>query len=88
MPVEIAPRITVDERVRFGKPVIKGTRVPVELVLGKLAGGMTIEEILQEYGLEREDVLAALAYAAHLVAQEQVRVVPLSGSERGNHRGG
>lgn len=36
---EIAPRIVVDERVRFGKPVIKGTRVLVELVVGKLAGG-------------------------------------------------
>ncbi|MCX5636891.1 MAG: DUF433 domain-containing protein [Planctomycetota bacterium] len=39
--MEIAPRITVDEKIRFGKPVIKGTRVPVDLVLGKLAGGMT-----------------------------------------------
>ena len=75
MAVEIAPRITIDGRVRFGKPVIKGTRVPVELVLGKLAGGMTIEEVMREYELEREDVLAALAYAARLVAQEQVRAV-------------
>ena len=41
--MEIAPRISVDERVRFGKPVIAGTRVPVDLVLGKLAGGMTYE---------------------------------------------
>ena len=76
MPIELAPRITVDEQVHFGKPVIKGTRVPVELILGKLAGGMSIEEVMREYGLEREDVLAALAYAAQLVAQEQVRVVP------------
>jgi len=76
MSVELAPRITVDERVRFGKPVIKGTRVPVELVLGKLAGGMSIEEVMREYELEREDILAALAYAARLVAQEQVRAVP------------
>jgi uncharacterized protein (DUF433 family) len=41
--MEIAPRISVDERIRFGKPVITGTRVPVDLVLGKLAGGMTYE---------------------------------------------
>ena len=58
---EIAPRIVVDEAVRFGRPVIKGTRVPVDLVVGKLAGGMTTEEICDEYELQREDVLAALA---------------------------
>jgi uncharacterized protein (DUF433 family) len=78
MPIEIAPRIVVDEQVRFGKPVIQGTRVPVELILGKLAGGMTIEEVMREYELTREDLLAALSYAARLVAQEQVRAVPSS----------
>jgi uncharacterized protein (DUF433 family) len=61
---EIAPRIVVDEEVRFGKPVIKGTRVPVELVVGKLAGGMTFEEVMKEYDLTKRDILAALDYAA------------------------
>lgn len=70
---EIAPRIVVDEKVRFGKPVIKGTRVPVDLVLSKLAGGMTVEAVAEEYGLTREDVLASLAYAARTVADEQIR---------------
>lgn len=74
--VQIAPRIVVDERVRFGRPVIEGTRVPVDLVLAKLAGGMTTEAVADEYGLTREDVLAALAYAAHTVAAEEVRAVP------------
>jgi uncharacterized protein (DUF433 family) len=69
----IAPRIVVDEKVRFGKPVIKGTRVPVDLVVGKLAGGMAIEEVMVEYDLRKEDVLAVLDYAAKLVAQEEVR---------------
>jgi len=78
MAIEIAPRIVVDEKVRFGKPVIKGTRVPVELVLGKLAGGMTMEEVMREYELTREDLLAALSYTSRLVAQEQVRAVPSS----------
>lgn len=72
---EIAPRITVDQGVRFGRPVIRGTRVPVDLVIAKLAGGMATEEVAQEYGLEREDVLAALAYAARTLAEEQVRAV-------------
>jgi uncharacterized protein (DUF433 family) len=40
---EIAPRITIDETVRFGRPVIAGTRVPVDLVVGRLVGGITIE---------------------------------------------
>ena len=73
--LKLAPRIVVDERVRFGKPVIEGTRVPVEVVLGKLAGGMSVEAVGEEYGLNREDVLAALAYAARTVAAEEVRAV-------------
>lgn len=73
--MEIAPRITVDEKVAFGKPVIKDTRVPVELVVGKLAGGMTAEQVMAEYDLTREDILAALDYAAKVLAQEEVRVI-------------
>jgi uncharacterized protein (DUF433 family) len=75
MKKEIAPRIVVDEEVRFGKPVIKGTRVPVELVVGKLAGGMTFEEVMREYDLTKKDILAALGYAAKVLAQEEIRVV-------------
>lgn len=73
--MEIAPRITIDERVRFGKPVIKGTRVPVELIIGKLAGGMTYEEVMSEYDLLKEDILAALDYAAKHLSDEEVRAV-------------
>ena len=40
---------------------VKGTRVPVDLVVGKRAGGMTVEQVAEEYELERQDVLAALA---------------------------
>jgi uncharacterized protein (DUF433 family) len=73
---EIAPRITVDDKVRFGRPVIQGTRVPVEVVVGQLAAGMTVEQVAEEYGLTRDDVLAALAYAARAIADEQVRATP------------
>lgn len=72
---EIAPRIIVDEKIRFGKPVIKGTRVPVELVVGKLAGGMTFEEVMREYDLTQQDILAALNYAAKVLAQEEIRAI-------------
>jgi uncharacterized protein (DUF433 family) len=73
--MEIAPRITVDEKVRFGKPVIKGTRVTVDLILGKLAGGMTYEEVMTEYDLTKDDILAAIDYAAKRLSDEEVRVI-------------
>ena len=62
---ELLERVTIDPKVLVGKPVIKGTRLSVEFILGLLAHGMTIEEIVEEYaGLEREDVLACLSFAA------------------------
>lgn len=60
---EIAPRIVVDERIASGKPVIRGTRVPVALVVGKLAGGMTAALVAQEYELDPQDPLAVLSFA-------------------------
>jgi uncharacterized protein (DUF433 family) len=55
-----------------GKPIIKGTRVPLDIIIGSLAGGMQIEEIVKEYELQKEDVLATLAYAARLIAGEEI----------------
>lgn len=75
MIMEIAERITIDEKVRFGKPVIKGTRVPVDLIIGKLAGGMTYEEVMAEYDLTKQDILAALDYAAKHLSSEEIRAV-------------
>ena len=73
--MEIAPRISVNEKVRFGKPVITGIRVPVDLILGKLAGGMTYEEVMAEYEITHEDILAALDYAAKTLSSEEIRAV-------------
>jgi uncharacterized protein (DUF433 family) len=67
-------RIVIDQAVRHGKPIIKGTRVPLEIIIGSLAGGMEIEEIVKEYDLQKEDVLAALAYAARVIAGEEITV--------------
>lgn len=67
-----ARKITVNAKVRFGKPVIEGTRVPVDLVVGKIAGGMSVDEVRREYDLSKDQVLAALRYAADLVSQEEV----------------
>lgn len=69
-------RITVDPAQMGGLPCIRGMRVTVSMVLGQLAAGQTIEQILTDYPyLERADVLAALEYAA-AIAQE--REVPLA----------
>ncbi len=60
-------RITIDPNICHGKPCIRGLRYPVENVLEWLAGGMTIDDILGDYeDLERDDILATLAYAARL----------------------
>jgi len=72
---EIAPRITVDQAVRFGKPVIKGTRVDVATILGHLAAGDSVDDIMAAYNLAREDVLAAIDYAAQIVSGEDVRAI-------------
>ena len=73
--MEIAPRISVDDKVRFGKPVITGTRVPIELILGKLAGGMSYEEVMEEYEITHDDILAVLDYAAKCLSNEEIILV-------------
>lgn len=73
--MEIAPKISVDDNVRFGKPVITGTRVSIELILGKLAGGMTYQDVIKEYEITYEDILAALDYAAKIFSTEEVKLV-------------
>ncbi len=67
-------RIIIDSEIRHGKPIIKGTRVPIDIILGSLAGGMEIEEVAGEYGVKREDILAAIEYAAKVVAKEEIIV--------------
>lgn len=66
-------RITLDPDVLVGKPVIRGTRLSVEFVLGLLAEGWGEAEVLADYpGLTHEDLMACLAYARDLVASERV----------------
>jgi uncharacterized protein (DUF433 family) len=65
------PRISRDPEIMVGKPCIKGTRITVEHVLRALSQGVTVEGVLQEYPhLTREDVLAAVAYAADYMRHE------------------
>jgi uncharacterized protein (DUF433 family) len=66
---ELLGRITVDPKVMVGKPVIKGTRLTVQHVLGLLAKGMTVEDVVQEHpNLKREDIFACLMFARDMLA--------------------
>lgn len=68
-------RITLDPEKCFGKPCIRGLRIPITSILSYLSSGMTIDDILNEWHeLEREDILQALGYAAWAMEE---RVVPL-----------
>jgi uncharacterized protein (DUF433 family) len=69
-------RITIDPAVCHGKPCVRGLRYPVEVLLELLSSGMTPDEILADYeDLEREDLLAALAYAARLSRTKRLQPV-------------
>jgi len=69
-------RIALDPSIHHGKPVIKGTRVPVATLIGALAGGMLREDVAREYDVQIADIEAALSYAAELVDGE--RAIALS----------
>ena len=70
--VELAPGITVDPSVRFGKPVVRGTRVPADVLVARVAAGMEIKKVAEEYGVVEADVYNALTYAAQRLAEEQI----------------
>ena len=73
-------RIDVNPKVMLGRPVIRGTRIPVELILRKLGEGATVEDLLDAYPrLTPDDVRAALTYASQVVSREET-VLPSVGT--------
>jgi len=69
-------RITVNPKVMVGKPTIRGLRITVEQILKALGGGVTVDDLLEDYPeLEKADIQAALLYASELVNEEQVFAV-------------
>jgi uncharacterized protein (DUF433 family) len=66
-------KIVINEKIRHGKPIIEGTRITVEEVMGALVGGMTYEEIEREYGITKKDILAAIEYTSSFFRGEKVR---------------
>ena len=70
-------RIIVDPNILVGKPVIKGTRIPVELIIDLLARGYSKEQIMQQYDhITEEDILACLAYAGEILRSEKIYAMP------------
>ena len=69
-------RIIIDPKICHGKPVVRGTRMPVALIVGSLAGGMSFDQVQHEYGLSLGDIRAALKFAGELVDQEQYHPLP------------
>lgn len=69
-------RVIVDPKICHGKPVIRGTRVPVTVVVGGLAVGMTPAEIEREYAVTTDDIRAALEFANALIERRQYHPLP------------
>lgn len=81
--VTITDRIEINPQVMLGKPVIRGTRIPVELILRKLSQGATEPDLLDAYPrLSHEDIQAAIRYAADVLAHEEVVFVTPTGENR------
>jgi len=69
-------RISVDPKIMGGKPVIRGTRVPVQTIIAFLAGGDDVAVVCDELDISEDDVRAALAYAANVLQDERVYALP------------
>src|SRR5207247_2429338 len=69
-------RIVIDPKICHGKPIIRATRLPVAIVLGSLAGGMSFDEVQREYSISIDDIRAAIGYANALVEREQHHPLP------------
>ena len=73
MEEQLYNKIVINPKIMVGKPIIKGTRIPVDMIIRLIAQGMTVEEILEDYpNLTKEDVRAALEYVASLVEGEDI----------------
>lgn len=69
-------RIIIDPKIMAGKPVIKGTRLPVQQILRLLAQGISMEEVMQDYDINKEDIFACLLYATEVLENTNVLPIP------------
>ncbi len=71
--MDFMKRIIVDQKIMVGKPIIKGTRIPVDAILQRVADGMATDDILKDYpNLTKDDVRAAIEYSVSLVRGEDI----------------
>ena len=77
---ELLSRISIDPEICFGKACIRGRRIWVSLVLDLLASGMKVEEIMREYDLAEEDVMACIAYGAEMSRERYVDIPVRTGA--------
>jgi uncharacterized protein (DUF433 family) len=64
--------ITIDTEIQHGKPVLAGTRIPVAIIIGSLASGMSYEEVIEEYAVTQQQILTSLAYFSELLNYETI----------------
>jgi uncharacterized protein (DUF433 family) len=69
-------RVIIDASICHGRPIIRGTRVPVTVLVGSLAAGMTFEEVEREYDVTMDDIRAALRFVSELAEQESFHPLP------------
>jgi uncharacterized protein (DUF433 family) len=70
-------RIAIDPAICHGKPVVRGTRTPVTVILDAVAGGDTFERVQQDYGITADDIRACVAFASREVCRLQRRMIPV-----------
>jgi uncharacterized protein (DUF433 family) len=64
--------ITINTEIQHGKPVLRDTRIPIAIIIGSLAGGMSYEEVIEEYAVTQDQILTSLAYFAELLNYETI----------------
>ena len=74
--IHMNDRIVIDPQIQHGKPVIRGTRVPITRITGGLADGMSFKEIQDAYEVTEEDIRAVLSFVSELVESEDIRFLP------------
>ena len=82
--MEIAPNISVDHQIYHGAPVITGTRMPVSIIVGSLAGGMSKEKVSREYAITIGQIEAASSFAAELAPKSSTKAQD-NPNDRGGH---
>jgi len=81
-------QIEINPNIKGGKPVVKGTRVPVEVVVGAMAGGASWGEVIEAYAITIEQVQACLAFVTEILREEQYLFRPLPKPRGDGHGGG